>query len=209
MDEKATAFLIKAYFDDLEKRISFLYELCHSDHKNEALMLCCCYIEALGNRRYNSRNSSKNYSMILQECSGNSLFAYVHPKQLKEVLANQKLFRGVYSKIEPIIDGFKKRLVTQEEVLHELSPLITKQQVCWLKEYLFKVTMAYISYDRIRSELVHDISASAISFSETTLNDQPVSELDFPLLYSALRNIFQMVRDASITTNKWWWELPA
>jgi hypothetical protein len=44
------AFFIKAYFDDLEQRIAFLRELQAAEHENEALMLCCCYIEALGSQ---------------------------------------------------------------------------------------------------------------------------------------------------------------
>ena len=103
--------MIKAYYDDLGMRISFLKDLSNDGHMNEALMLCCCYIEALGSRQYHdSDRKAKNYSKILEEYSCNEIFALIHPKQLKNVLTNQKLFNANFSKIEPIIDGFGNTL---------------------------------------------------------------------------------------------------
>jgi len=200
-------FMIKAYFDDLEERIAFLKELNEGDHKDEALMLCCCYIEALGSRQYHeSDRKAKNYSRILEEYGGNYIFALVHPKQLKRVLENQNLFKPDISAIEPIIEGFEKELVSQEVVTDSLLPVINKDQAKWLQDNIFKVTMANISYEFVRSELVHDISAENVTFSKTTIEGDPVPDLNFELLYPALWNIFHLLKGKSLETNTWYWE---
>jgi hypothetical protein len=201
------AFMIQAYFDDLEKRIVFLKELNDGGHKDEALMLCCCYIEALGSRQYHdSDRKAKNYSRILEEHGGDKLFALIHPKQLKKVLMNQKLFRTTFSKIEQLIDGFGKELISKKVVVERLSSVITKDQLNWLNDNLFKGTMAAISYERVRSELVHDISTSNLTFSETIYYGKPVPDLNFELLYPALLNIFSRLKEISLKTNTWYWE---
>lgn len=209
MEEKRSdkAFFIEAYFDDLEKRIAFLKDMNEGGHRDEALMLCCCYIEALGSRQYHeSERKAKNYSRILEEHGGNDIFALVHPKQLNQVLADQKLFKANLSKIESVIDGFGMELVLQEVVVDTLAPVITDDQASWLQDNLFKGTIAAISYELVRSELVHDISAASITFSETTIKGNPVPDLTFELLYPALWAIFHRLKTKSLETNTWYWE---
>ena len=200
-------FVIQAYFDDLEKRIAFLRELYCGNHTDEALMLCCCYIEALGSRQYHdSDRKAKNYYRILEEFSGNYLFTLIHPKQLRNVLKDKKLFKSNIKQIDPIIDGFGKELILQKIVSDSLSPVVTKDQMKWLNDNLFKGTMAAISYDRIRNDLVHDISTSNLTFKETTFDGKPVPDMNFDLLYPALMKIFDSFKEISLKTNRWYWE---
>jgi hypothetical protein len=42
--------MIQAGFNDLEKRVKLLPELKKMGFEEEALLLCCCYIEAMGKR---------------------------------------------------------------------------------------------------------------------------------------------------------------
>jgi len=199
--------MIKAYFDDLENRIAFLKELHKGSHIDEALMLCCCYIEALGSRHYHDSNrKAKNYYRILVEYSENRIFALVHPKQLKNILKDKKLFNQNIDRIEPIVDGFGKELIPQQEVICRLEPVATEEQMNWLNDNLFKGTMAAISYDRIRSDLVHDISTSKLTFSETTFEGKQVPDMNFRLFFSALIKIFKNLKERSLETNTWYWE---
>ena len=200
------SFMIKAYFDDLENRVDFLKELRNRCHRDEALMLCCCYIEALGNRQYQDSNNKKNFYKILIEFSGNGIFEFVHPKQLKKVLNCQKCFQVNIDQITPIVDGFRKELIPQEKVIHCLAPVATEIQKRWLDESLYKGTMAAIAYEQIRSDLVHGISGSEISFSETTFNGKPVPDINFEMLYTALVNIVNSLKKISLKTNSWYWE---
>jgi len=199
--------MIQSYFDDLGERIAFLDKLYTSSHTDEALMLCCCYIEALGSRQYhNSDRKAKNYYRILEKYSRNKFFSLIHPKQLRNVFLSKKLFKENINQIEQIIDGFGKKLLLQKDVASSLLPVMTEKQANWLEDNLFKGTIAAISYERVRSDLVHDISTSNLTFDETTFNDKPVPDLNFKLLYPALMNIFERLKENSLKSNKWYWE---
>jgi len=201
------AFMIQSYFDDLEKRIAFLEKLYNGDHTDEALMLCCCYIEALGSRQYHdSDRKAKNYYRILERYSSNEIFALIHPKQLRNVLMSKKLFKENITQIEPIINRFGKKLILQKVVSDSLLPVINEKQVKWLNDNLFKGTMAAISHERVRSDLVHDISTSNLTFGETTFGGKPVPDMNYELLYPALMNIFHNLKETSLKSNKWYWE---
>jgi len=202
------AFFIKAYFDDLEQRIACLRELQAAGHENEALMLCCCYIEALGSQRYHQSNrKAKNYCTILVEYGDNALFGLVHPKQAVQVLRTVKLFVNNINAIEAAISTIGKQLCQAQSLLELLRPILTSKQKDWLDNNLYKLTIAAISYERVRSELVHDISAAPVSFSETTYNGNPIPSIDFDLLYVALQSVFAEAKRQSVDANKWYWEL--
>src|SRR5574341_345917 len=104
MDEKSRkAEYIKAYFDDLQSRVAFLAELDDKGRKNEALMLCCCYIEALGSRQSREPDrKAKNYCSVLAEHGNNEIWRLIHPKQLKNVLSANGLFREGVRSLEPL-----------------------------------------------------------------------------------------------------------
>ena len=201
------ALYIKAYFEDLQKRIAFLAELHAMGRKDESLMLCCCYIEALGSREsMEPQRKAKNYCTILAEQGHNEIWRLVHPKKLKDVLSKNGLFGGVFNTLEPLIDGFGSQLIDPQELLARLDPSLNEQQKSWLHDNLFKGSMANISYEHIRSELVHDISGGSISFSETIYKGGPVPDLTFDVLYSSLRKIVDVSQSKAISTNKWWFE---
>lgn len=209
MEDKASskALSIKAHFDDLQGRIAFLVELRAMGRKDEALMLCCCYIEALGTRASTEpERKAKNYCSILAEQGCNEIWRLVHPKQLKGLLSSKGLFSGVFSAIEPLIDSFGKQLIDPQEVLAGLDPSLNEQQRSWLQDNIFRGSMANISYERIRCELVHDISGGSISFSETIHNGNPVPDLDFEMPYASLRKIVDASQEKAVSTNKWWFE---
>lgn len=197
---------IVAYYEDLQKRIVFLAELYGMGRKDEALMLCCCYIEALGTRRSGEFRKAKSYCTVLIEEGENPRWGLIHPKQLKNVLAENGLFRSDMGVLESLIDKFGAQLVERAEVHARLEPFLNARQQAWLKDCLFKATLANISYERIRSELVHDISGAPISFSETSYKGEPVPDLNFEMLYASLRAIVDKSQKLAVSTNKWWFE---
>jgi len=200
--------MIEAYFDDLEERIEFLNQLNQGGRKDEALMLCCCYIEAIGSRKYyHSDRKGKNFAKILEKASENTLFSMIHPAKLLGVLKCIKLFKKDLVKIEPLIEKYGKTLQSQEEVLSNLQPVMSPAQITWCGDNFFKGTIAAITYDLVRSELVHDISIGEVTFSETIVNGKLVPDLNFDLLFPALVNIFLYIKNESMNKNKWYWEL--
>ena len=209
MEGKASgkAHYIKAYYDELQSRIAFLGELYGMGKRHEALMLCCCYIEALGSRQSREpERKAKNYCTALFEHGQNEIWPLIHPKQLKNVLSTNGLFKDAFSTLQPLIDSFGAQLIDPQEVQAHLDGALNEQQRGWLKDNIFKGSVANISYDRIRSELVHDISAAPISFSETSYKGHPVPDLNFEMLYASLRRIVEVNQQRAIATNKWWFE---
>ncbi|MFA6470993.1 MAG: hypothetical protein WCU00_03045 [Candidatus Latescibacterota bacterium] len=206
-EREEKAFYIKAYYKNLEQRISFLKELHEDGHVNEALMLCCCYIEALGSQRYqDSDRKAKNYCTILDEHGGDVIFGLVHPKRALQVLSTVNLFQRNIVEIQEAISGIENQLYEKRAFLQLLAPVTTPEQQNWLNENVFKLTIAAISYDHVRCQLVHDISAGPVSFSETTFNGKPLPSIEFRLLYKGLKNVFAKAKCKSIETNKWYWE---
>lgn len=210
MDSDATnkAFFIEAYFDNLQHRIAFLPALNAKGRECEALMLCCCYIEALGSREIAGRDiKAKNYCAILSEEGGNEIWRLIHPKQLKKVLSTNGLFKEQFNTLEPLIDDFGSQLIDPQELLAHLEPSLDGKQRSWLQDNIFKGSVAMISYERIRCELVHDIEAeTSISFGETTYKGNPVPKLDFEALYSSLKKIVAASQKKAVSSNKFWYE---
>lgn len=209
-DDMATnAFFIEAYFRDLENRVTFLEELNRTGHRNEALLLCCCYIEALGSRQSSEpKSKAKNYCSILVQYGENEIWSMLHPKQIQAVLSEKKLFNNAFRTVEPLIDAIGNQLISPLELLGILMPSLNAAQQRWLQENIYKGSMANISYEHIRSALVHDISASDISFSATQYKGNPLPNIDWDLLYPSLQKIVATLKNEALLTGKWWWEQP-
>ncbi len=198
------AFYIQAYFNDLQQRTAFLAELHSKGRKDEALMLCCCYIEALGNRESSDLDlKAKNYCTILSDKGGNEIWRQIHPKQIKNVLFKNKFFKEQLSTLETQIDYFGSQLIEPQVLLAQLDPHINVKQRSWFQDHIFKGSMANISYERIRCELVHDITGGSISFSETAYKGNPVPDIDFETLYASLNTILAISQSEAISTNSW------
>src|SRR4051794_10677404 len=100
--------------------------------KNEALMLCCCYIEALGSRQSPEPDrKAKNYCRILAEHGQHEIWRLVHPKQLKNVLATNGLFKDAFNALESVINDFGTRLVEPEHARAKLDSVLSEQQRAW------------------------------------------------------------------------------
>ena len=202
------AFFIEAYFNDLQSRVMFLEKLRAMGRNDEALLLCCCYIEALGSRQSpKPERKAKNYCSILVQHGGNEIWQLIHPKQIKDVLSTNGIFSNTFGELAPLIDGVGGQLISPQDLSALLSPSLNEQQQFWLQENMFKGSMASISYERIRSELVHDISSAGnISFSETQYKGSHVGDINFELLYTSLRKIVDTLENKATSTGKWWWE---
>src|SRR4051812_46272776 len=78
---------IQAFFDDLEKRIQFTDTLFAEEHRDEARLLCCVYIEALGNGlEGNTLGGAATFTKVLELYGGEPLLSLIHPKALRESL---------------------------------------------------------------------------------------------------------------------------
>jgi hypothetical protein len=205
-DIKAKASFIEAYFDDLRQRIDLLPQLHAGEYENEALLLCCCYIEGLGSSLYWPHEASaRNIVRILEEHGSEEMLWHIHPRQLLSALEEgvPKLYQRINDRLAAAFATDQDALRTKEEVVALVKDQLTVEEMQQLKNHLWRGTLANLIYSNIRSPLVHRLGASPLLLSKTTLRGQPVPVLDFILLYPQLLNILEKVRTLSVTANSW------
>ena len=72
---------IGAYFDDLRDRIDFLLELPKTDHEQEAMLLCYCYIDGLAAHLYWPDTAGhRNFVRAIRDFGPHEFLARIHPK---------------------------------------------------------------------------------------------------------------------------------
>lgn len=198
-------YFIEAYFNDFEKRIAFLEALNREGHGQEALLLCCCYIESFGNDYYGNRKRHQNFVKILGKFGNHSnIFNYVHLQQLGDFLknTNEETLRLIYGKVAQIISSKlsldQDKLYSESEVISLVGNLIDAKEVKILRENLWRSSYASIAYKGIRCKSVHEGFASNISFGNMTFMGNKIKRLDFGFLYEALKSIFVKMRDESL-----------
>lgn len=205
-DIKAKASFIEAYFDDLRRRVEFLPKLHATGYENEALLLCCCYIEGLGSSLYwPDEASARNFVRVLEKQGSEEMLWHIHPRQLLSALEVRmpKLYQRISDRLAAAFATGQDALRTKEEVITLVNDRLTVEEMQQLKGHLWRGTLASLVYSNIRSPLVHGLSASPILLSRTTLRGQQVPVLDFALLYPQLSEILERVRELSVTTNSW------
>jgi hypothetical protein len=205
-DIEAKASFIKTYFDDLRQRIALLPQLHAGGYENEALLLCCCYIEGLGSSLYWPRKApARNFVCILEKHGSEEILWHIHPRQLLSALEERvpKLYQRIGDRLAAAFATAQDALRTREEVVALVKDQRTVGEMQQLQNHLWRGTLANPVYSNIRSALVHKLGASPLLLSQTTFHGQPVPVLDFFLLYPQLLEILEKVRELSITANSW------
>ncbi len=200
-DRKEEWGMIEAGFNDLERRAGFLLRLKEMGFEQESLLLCCCYIEAMGNLYFQSNGRQLNFYRILKDFGGEEVFIYIHPKQLWIGLIAAMNLRKIGKKIGVTLRKAEKKLYTEEEALTLVAKLLNKEEMRKLKANLWRGSFAALAYEWFRNPSVHELGgAKSFSFQGTTLNEKPVPDLDFSLLYRGMLNILRNMREISAKT---------
>ena len=206
-NRKAKLEFIEIFFKDLESKIAFLNDLYSSERKDEAKVLCSCYIDALANNRYwPDERSNYNFVRLLQEYCKEEIISYIHPKMLGDALLQKRgrTWRDINNKISEALQKSRGRFYSGTEMLDILSPLVTAAELEKIKEELWRGTYAAIIYSRMRVPSVHGLgTADGITFDNTTFKDQPVPPIEFPMLYEFIKGIEPELRRLSLETEKW------
>jgi len=207
-NREAKLEFIRAFFDDLRRRSDFLVELVRTDQADEAHLLCVCYIEGLGNNLYWPEQRSKwNFVRVLKEYGGEEALWYVHPKQLRRALADamSQRLRSIGEKLNDDLAKAEGKLYNEEEMFTLIAPALAEDEAKMLRQNLWRGSLAALAYERIRSQLVHNLGTGhSISFDRTSFRGQAVPELDFQMLYRALGQILQAARQLSVASGTWY-----
>jgi hypothetical protein len=197
---------ITAFFDDLDKKVAFLDYLFKGGHKDEARMLCVCYIDGLSNWLHQDSTAlAKNFSTALSKLSGEEVFSLLVPEFLLSSVPWDNAPKGAETQIRSALSKLRAReAVFPHELVTAVTPAITKGQLTWLKDELWRGSVAMAVYIAVRSPNIHWLgSGDALSFDRTTFRGRPLQRIDFPMLLRALQHLAAHARGISIKTGKW------
>lgn len=204
---KKRIYFIDAYFKDLENKVAFLDDLFLQKRSDEALILCCCYIEGLaGNYYWPEERSFFNFVRIFEELSEDDIFRYIHLKQLKvgfESARNKKLNK-ILKSIETIQPDLNQKLFSKAETQEAIEPHLPKDEVTIFRENLWRGTIAALAYQQLRNLAVHNLGAIDISFNTTKFKGTIMPNLDFKLLQPALKIILGKLKKVSLDSGYWY-----
>lgn len=200
-DLEVKAQAIKDYFDDREAKVAFTRELYKNGRSDEAMILCCVYIESFGTALYWPLSGARRcFAQVLIEHGGEPEFSLIHPRALVEGL------RGLCANCAKIADllnqklsGLPSELRTIPDFLSLTRPGLSDDQASELESNIWYGTLAAIAYKRLRSAAVHCGAApDYISFDQTSYKGGPAPELSFDLLYQGLSRVFAVCRKRSV-----------
>lgn len=198
---------MKSFFEAYRKRCDVLPQLRANGYPNEAMLVCCCYIEGLGNWFYGDERYHRNFVRVLREHGGEDVLWHIHVKPLGESLADTKrgkAVRALAEKIQPLLAGYQGHLLTEAEVEAAVAGALSSEELERLRKNLWRGTVASVAYAELRSEAVHSLGTpGGIRFGEATFRGAPVPRIDFELLYRALERILGAALEVSLTTGKW------
>mgnify|MGYP006948914139 CR=1 FL=1 len=200
----------------MEEKLSNAQKL-SKHYPEEALLLCCCYIEAIGVRQYReidyvvpprkqilNFSKSKAFTEILTKYSGITFWDKIHPIGLLEYLP--KSFNNNYQGFMLVLQRIGSELRESEYVIGQMKTEIeNREQLEWLEKHIHKGSIGNIAYTKVRSELVHNITHQQISF-RATWEGKRIPDIDFLLMHKCLKSIIHKLKNKSLEENTFWWE---
>jgi hypothetical protein len=195
---------IEAFFDDLQSRINFTRELHKTGHRDEAVLLCGCYIDGLGNYLYSDSGTHEKFVRVVCEYGDAEFLTRIHIRQLRESLDKMSGKKAVAAlrALDTAFPEVPNELLTEAQVLDPLKEMDDETRM-WLTEQLWRGTLASVAYTRLRSPSVHELGApGGIAFDDSRIDGDPVPTIDFDLLYSIACRVNAAARDMSLETEQ-------
>lgn len=193
ISETERRLFITAKLGGLKEKIVFLDSLYSQGHRDEALLLCSCYIDGLAAVLYfpDRIPSHQGFVRVVCEHGGDPFLPLVHPRQMLVALSTRKnsVLTAIRESILPFLQGTE--LVPEGEFLANARARLDQATHAKLKSMIWRGSMASFAYQQLRSPVIHELrGAGAFSFAGTTFHGKPVPLLSFEVLGPALKNIF-------------------
>lgn len=205
-DLAAKQRFMEAFFDDLQRRVALTEELLEREFGDEARLLCCCYIEGLGNwLNPSGPQGVAAFVKAMTEHGGDPRLALILPERLGASLPPKNAAPAVLAEVRRALAGFPPdQAFAPSEFVGALPAPLTAEAVGFLDAERWRGTVASIAYEHIRSLGAHWLgSASGLSFSSTTHQGVPLPTVDYRMLRNALDRILHHARALSLASGKW------
>ncbi len=198
--------LIESFFNDLQKRADFTTRLMEDGNASEAMLLCCCYIEALGNWLDGSGSiGMRNFAVALKNHSGEPIHALILQTLLTNALPLKSAAPSDRSQLNDVMAKLPQyEAFTEAELMEVLSKSLSPTALVFVRNECWRATVAAATYSRVRSLGAHWLGTSrSLTFSKATYKGSPLPEIGFTELRQALDRIIAHARQLSLSTNKW------
>jgi hypothetical protein len=195
------------YFDKWAQRMAFLDQLAASDHADEALLLACCYIDALANNLYpGDEGSHRKFVRVLSEHSNNSVFAAVYPPEILAFLASRDASwaKQFHDRLASHLKSLVGPLLGEDAFLGALQPPLNAQECEHLRRHLWRGTIASVLYTHVRSEAVHNFPPMNVVFGVSVFGGEPMRDLNYHLVGPAAKAVLTVCHDISLSTGKYY-----
>jgi len=177
-----------AFLGDWSDRIRDLKRLHATRYKNEALVLCCCYIQSIGGWLYVHESPKRAFAESLLTYSGIELFGMMNLRRLFSELEHDE-WGAIEERLKYSPLFWKSGFSPKEEITGLCGAALSDDEYERLEKQFWLGTLACASHDIMRCDGVHDGSM---------LWKDGKTTLDFPLFYSALKRIFERAGDLAI-----------
>lgn len=205
-DLKSKREFMHAFFDDLNEKINFLGELKAAGRPDEALMLCCVYLDGLGNALAGTTTqTTRNFCRALIQYGGEPVLSLVLPRRLEESLPWKSAPAGAATALRAELLTLPEfEALTPGALIEALSRNLLDGHVKWMESEIWRGTVANAVHARIRSLNIHNLgSAGGLSFSKTSYAGNAVPDVDFDMLLNALRRIADHAGKISFDADAW------
>ena len=196
---------IADYFDDLDARIETVSLINEDSHTDEALLLCCAYLDSVASLRYRNPERSHFYFVkLLEEHGRDQRLGLVHPIQFLHALDKHrsKWSDEVLRKTRSTLLQLVGTLYEKSDFRSRVRTLLSADEKEKVRENLWRGTLASIIYTNVRCELVHGIAPSisphSVDLSSTSWNQTQVGPINFGFVHTILKSVSADLRSSSL-----------
>jgi hypothetical protein len=196
---------IDAFFKYHRRRAERLIEVWEQGHQDDALTLCCCYLDGLASMAYpTSDRSLFNFVTLLREHGQQIELSLCSPLALVRWMRKQSGWREkAAGKLETAFGPGITKLVTEADLAVSVQAHLSRQDAQRMLPELWRASVAYIAYERLRNPFVHQLGGpGAVIVVNETVSEREVS-IDFSVLHGALLNAMDHYESVSRTTGNW------
>jgi hypothetical protein len=186
--------LLSDFCGEWDRRIEFLPDLLRQGHADESLILCCCYIEAIGKWLCKSESSSREtFAKALIRYGRNEVFSRVNPVRLLSELQSigsvgddSDAFKQITAKLSHAFAALQDRFYPEKEIRSICKPVLEEREFLILDGSLWMGSLAGLAHGITRCEGIQDGVMRIGGFNEAVL--------DCRLFHPALKHIFESAR---------------
>ena len=186
--------LLSDFCGHWERRIDFLADLLRQGRSEESLILCCCYIEAVGKWLCKSESCDREaFAKALLRYGRNEVFSRVNPVRLISELQSiasagddSDVLKQVTAKLIHAFADLQDRVYPQDEIRTICRPVLEERESLVVEGWLWIGSLAGLAHGITGCEGVQDGAARIGGLGDMVV--------DFRLFHPALKHIFEAAR---------------